>query len=84
MLIQSGIEESKLMVIHPGIHANLQSKKLHKEAVVTKYQLQDKFVLLTVGRLVERKGHDKVLEALKELVQDNPNIRYIICGKART
>jgi phosphatidyl-myo-inositol dimannoside synthase len=81
VLIQSGIDESKLMVIHPGIHANLQSKKLHKEAVLTKYQLQDKFVLLTVGRLVVRKGHDKVLEALKELVQDNPDIRYIICGK---
>lgn len=81
VLRQSGIDERKLMVIHPGIHANFESKKLHKEEVITKYQLQDKFVLLTVGRLVKRKGHDKVLEALKELVQDNPNIKYIICGK---
>lgn len=81
VLIQSGIEEEKLVVIHPGIHANTQSNKLNKETVMAKYKLKEKFILLTVGRLVMRKGHDKVLEVLKELVRFNQNIKYIVCGK---
>lgn len=81
ILIQSGIDERKLAVIHPGIPAKVDSQKINTEQVIEKYQLKDKFTLLTVGRLVKRKGHDKVLEAIKVLAQDNKNLRYVIVGK---
>lgn len=40
-------------------------------------------VLLTFGRLVSReraKGFDEVLDVLPQLIQDEPNLRYIIAG----
>lgn len=40
----------------------------------------EEFVLLTVGRLVEKKGHRYVLEALSDLTTRIPNIRYRIVG----
>ncbi len=35
----------------------------------------------TCGRLVERKRHDKVLEALPKVLEEIPNIVYIIVGE---
>jgi len=37
-------------------------------------------VLLTVGRLVERKGHDMVIAALPEILKTNPALQYLIVG----
>ncbi|TES90014.1 MAG: glycosyltransferase family 1 protein [Candidatus Cloacimonadota bacterium] len=39
------------------------------------------FKILTVGRLVERKGHDKVLEALSLLRKKRYKIKYVIVGE---
>jgi phosphatidylinositol alpha-1,6-mannosyltransferase len=40
-------------------------------------------ILLTVGRLVSRKGIDKVLTALPSLLADFPDVRYHIVGEGR-
>jgi phosphatidylinositol alpha-1,6-mannosyltransferase len=37
-------------------------------------------VILTVGRLVERKGHDIVIRALPAIVERVPTARYLIVG----
>lgn len=37
-------------------------------------------VLLTLGRLMERKGHDRVLEAVARLRVDFPDLEYLIVG----
>lgn len=39
-----------------------------------------KKVLLTCGRLVERKGHDKMLEALPRVLEEVPGLVYLIVG----
>ena len=36
--------------------------------------------LLTVGRLMKRKGHDRVLQALPELLKEFPDLRYQVAG----
>jgi phosphatidylinositol alpha-1,6-mannosyltransferase len=38
-------------------------------------------VLLSVGRLVERKGHDMVIAALPQLIKSFPNVVYLIVGE---
>jgi phosphatidylinositol alpha-1,6-mannosyltransferase len=43
--------------------------------------LTGKKILLTVGNLVARKGHDMVLKALPEVIKHTRNIGYIITGK---
>lgn len=81
ILIESGLEASSITIIHPGITKKDKVSKVDKEDVLKKYMLNDKFILITVGRLVKRKGHDKVIEALKEIISINGNIKYVICGE---
>jgi phosphatidylinositol alpha-1,6-mannosyltransferase len=45
-----------------------------------KYSLSDCRVLLTVGRLIERKGHATVIKALSSILQRFPATRYVIVG----
>jgi phosphatidylinositol alpha-1,6-mannosyltransferase len=50
------------------------------EAVRERHRLDGRFVILTVGRLVERKGHDTVLRALPRVAKSVPNVSYVIVG----
>ena len=50
------------------------------DAIRMKHSLRDCRVLLTVGRLVERKGHATVIEALPAILHSLPTTRYIIVG----
>ena len=43
-------------------------------------QPQDVF-LLSVGELSDRKNHVVVIEAMKQLIQRHPQLRYFICGQ---
>lgn len=73
----------RLVVINPGLD------KLDSPAIVDnylidlrrRYDLTDKPILLTVGRLVERKGVDKVIEALPKVLVQYPNLRYVVVGQ---
>jgi phosphatidyl-myo-inositol dimannoside synthase len=38
-------------------------------------------VLLSVGRLIPRKGHDQVIRALSMLIQNNSDLVYVIVGR---
>lgn len=42
--------------------------------------LNDHYILLSVGNLVKRKGHDNVLNALPDVIKQVPNIKYVIIG----
>jgi len=44
------------------------------------FSLNGKKVVLTVGRLIERKGHDKVIEALPLVIKRVPQVHYLIVG----
>ena len=46
-----------------------------------RYGLDGKKVILTLARLVERKGQDKMIEALPAIKREIPDVRYVICGK---
>ena len=59
----------------PEVNQNLVDK------LKDKYDLAGKKVILTVGRLVERKGQDKIIEALPEVIKKIPDLKYIIVGR---
>ncbi len=53
------------------------------EALLDRYGLQNKFVLLTLGRMASEeryKGFDEVLEALPTLAREIPNVAYLLVG----
>ncbi|WP_017471981.1 glycosyltransferase family 4 protein [Amphibacillus jilinensis] len=78
-LIEVGIKPADIVIINPGTmrHDDID---LNTTAVSEKFGLADKAVLLTVGRLVKRKGHDLVIKALQEVIKGNEEVVYVICG----
>jgi glycosyltransferase involved in cell wall biosynthesis len=52
--------------------------------LLDRYELHDRYVLMTMGRLVgkeRRKGFDRVLEALPAVADKRPDVSYLIAGK---
>ncbi|MDD4271802.1 MAG: glycosyltransferase family 4 protein [Patescibacteria group bacterium] len=70
----------KIIVVNPGVENHANSSSRLAAQLRDKYNLQDKIILLSVGRLVKRKGFDKVIEAMPEILKQTPNLIYIIIG----
>lgn len=72
---------SPLFVVNPGVEERYFSPDAALAGKLReKYGLADKRVLITVGRLVERKGHDIVIGCLRALKKKVPDIHYLIVG----
>jgi phosphatidylinositol alpha-1,6-mannosyltransferase len=56
------------------------SPDLDVAPVLLRYRLDGAKILLTVGRLVARKGHDLVIKSLPRVVESVGDVRYIIVG----
>ncbi|MGE5426021.1 MAG: glycosyltransferase family 4 protein [Bacillota bacterium] len=69
--------QDKVVIINPGVVAQATDKAI-KEELKDKYGLEGKKVLLSVGRLVERKGIDQAIKAFSQ-VEDASAI-YLIAG----
>ncbi|OGY42412.1 MAG: hypothetical protein A2Y82_04700 [Candidatus Buchananbacteria bacterium RBG_13_36_9] len=81
-VLKLGISEDKIIIVYPC--PNIKPEDLNqteRQAVKTELDLHGKKVLLSVGRLVERKGFDKVIEALPEGIKQVPNLVYLLVGK---
>lgn len=72
----------RVAVINPGLakeHPFVADKE--KEILREKYNLKDKTVLFSLGRLVKRKGFDYTIEALKKMgPEDLESMIYVIAG----
>ncbi|MFB6363164.1 glycosyltransferase family 4 protein [Paenibacillus elgii] len=82
-LMEIGIREEQLTIIPPGIEMEEQKPRQAEvtlDALRMKWGLDGKRVILTVARLVERKGHDVTLKALSKLIVEYPDLCYVICG----
>jgi phosphatidylinositol alpha-1,6-mannosyltransferase len=74
-------QKSKIAVVNPGIDNHETYNTEHGTYIKEKYNLKNKTILLTVGRLVKRKGVDKVIEAMPKALKEMPNLIYAIVGK---
>jgi len=75
------LSADKTATINPAVEpASLASPEQISE-FKKQHNLTDKIVLLSVGRLVKRKGFDKVIEAMPEVLKQVPNLIYIIIGQ---
>ena len=73
----------KISVVNPGIDSNppeIDPQDLEK--IKKEYELEDKVVLFSLGRLVERKGFDQVIKTLATLDSEYlDKIVYFIAGQ---
>ena len=79
LAIQCGVDESKIIVINPGVDPvqELNKKSLEKVESLLKNKSPR---LVTVSRYDKRKNHEKVIMSLRNLKQIYPDIVYICIG----
>jgi phosphatidylinositol alpha-1,6-mannosyltransferase len=84
LLVRLGIPESNIEVLPEGVSLEwcLAPRDPGRERIIRrKHGLEGKKVLLTVGRLVPRKGHDMVIRALPAVLEKVPQAVYVIVGR---
>jgi phosphatidylinositol alpha-1,6-mannosyltransferase len=82
LVIQSGVAAHRIAVLQPFIEPRDYSGAHKMESVTTRYDLEGRRVLLTVGQLTARKGHARVMRAVATLLPRYPNLVYVIAGGA--
>ncbi|WP_435169111.1 glycosyltransferase family 4 protein [Paenibacillus glycanilyticus] len=75
-----GVEPDRIGIVHPGVESLFEPKAVN-EKLRREHGLVGKYVLLSVGRLVTRKGHDKVIEAMPAILRHIPGAVYVIVGE---
>jgi len=75
----TGITDT-IRVMHPGVDSHTFVPAEPDLSVREQLGWSGKRVVLTVGRLQKRKGHDHVILSLKSIRQKIPNILYAIIG----
>ncbi|RUM36875.1 MAG: glycosyltransferase family 1 protein [Desulfobulbus sp.] len=80
----SSLSERICTLLPNAIHLDQYGEGEKSQRLIARYGLADRRVLLTLGRLVSReraKGFDEILELLPALIQDEPDICYVIAGE---
>lgn len=82
LLTERGTDPARIHKILPAVGQQKITNSSSEEIELTrgKFGLNEKKVLLTVGRLVERKGHDVLIKALPSIIQSYPATQYVIVG----
>ena len=79
LLLELGVSNNRICVVPNGTDPD----RFHPrdgEALRRRLGLAQHPVLLTVGRVVPRKGIDTVLHALPAIAADMPNVTYLVAG----
>ena len=79
-LLRVGVPAERIHKITPGVDAERFSRPQSIGKIEAFDGLQNKVILLTVGRLIPRKGHQLVLQAISQLASEIPNLHYVIAG----
>ena len=72
------IPEDKVRLLYPGVDTKRFVPAARDEAIRKSLGWHDRTVLLTVGRLQKRKGHDMLIRALPAIREKHPNVLYAI------
>jgi len=83
MMKNYNISDKKLIVMPCFIGTGRFIIKEKNSDLIKKYNLENKKILLTVGRLnkqEQQKGHDRIIQVMVSLVKKIPNLIYIIVG----
>lgn len=77
-----GVDDSRIRVIYPGCDID-HFRPLQPSDQLKRSLLGDRSndsIILSVGNLVERKGHDMVIKALPIIMKTVPSVTYLIAG----
>jgi glycosyltransferase involved in cell wall biosynthesis/peptidoglycan/xylan/chitin deacetylase (PgdA/CDA1 family) len=75
-----GMRPEKIALIHNGVDTVRFTPGPPSAHLIGKHGLQGKRIIVSVGRLVTRKGIDMAIRAVGKLVREMPELRYLIVG----
>ena len=76
-----GVPPERIAITYPPLALQNLPNAATVDFIRQQEHLQDEPVLVTVGRLIDRKGHDIVLQALELVWPEFPNLKYYIIGR---
>ena len=83
-LVAFGVPADRIVIAHPGVDADRFTPRATGAAALRARVLRPgELMLLTVGRLQRRKGHDLVLQAIAGRDREGPPVRYVIVGSGQ-
>lgn len=80
MLGELGVPDSKITIVYPGVDADRFHPRVDGRQLRRRFAHDGDVLLLSVGRLQRRKGHDVSIQAIAALKDKLPNLRYLIVG----
>ncbi len=80
MLESMGVPADKVHIVYPAVDPERFHPGVDGAAIRARYAGPGDIVLLSVGRLQRRKGHDVAIHAVAALRTEFPQLRYIIAG----
>jgi len=79
---QGGVQADRIEIVHPGCDAEefrpYCPSSEYRQGILGRHAAGK--VILTVGRLVSRKGHDRVIQALPRILKCHPDVCYLVAG----
>lgn len=80
LINQMHIASDKIELIKNGVNLNAFYIKEKRQDLIDRYSLSGKKIILSVGRLVPRKGFDHTIKALPGILEKCPNAVYMLIG----
>ena len=77
---QMGLRPDRVMLIQNGVDVDRFTPGERSPALVARHDLAGKKVVLTLGRLVHRKGADMAVRAMAGILKTRHDIHYLIVG----
>ena len=75
-----GQDPARILMLHPPVEHERFHQNVDPTPIRMRHAVGDAPVILTVARLVEKKGVDMVLRALPSILRAVPGVRYLIVG----
>ncbi|RJG01894.1 glycosyltransferase [Noviherbaspirillum sedimenti] len=75
-----GLNPAAITLIQNGVDTDRFTPGIKDYGLLAKHQLYEKKIVLTVGRLVLRKGIDMAIKSMARVVTEMPHIHYLIVG----
>jgi phosphatidylinositol alpha-1,6-mannosyltransferase len=75
-----GLPSDRIHLLYPGVDTERFVPDRRREDVRGRLGWGDRPVVLTVGRLQKRKGHDQMIRALRAVRESVPDVLYAVVG----
>jgi len=80
-LVNVGLDPGKVTVINNGVDTARFQPGPRSEAILDRFRLGNRRILLTLARLDERKGQDMMIRAIPKIVESVPDLAYLVVGE---